>query len=84
MYDCRLAGPAVSGHVVGKEPVPALVERDGKVRSHHIANVNAKALRPILTEQINKASRLMTDESAVYLAVGREFARHGSVSHAIG
>ena len=70
--------------MVGKEPVPSLVERGGKVRSHHIANVNAKALRPLLTEQINKASRLMTDESAVYLAVGRDFARHGSVSHSIG
>ena len=69
---------------VGKEPVLSLVERGGKVRSRHVANVGAKTLRPVLTEQIDKASRLMTDESAVYSAAGREFAEHGSVNHSIG
>jgi len=69
---------------VGKEPVLSLVERGGKVRSRHVANVGAKTLRPVLTEQIDKASRLMTDENAVYPAAGREFAEHGSVNHSIG
>ena len=69
---------------VGKEPVLSLVERGGKVRSRHVANVGAKTLRPVLTEQIDKASRLMTDDSAVYPAAGREFAEHASVNHSIG
>jgi len=32
----------------GKEAVFSLVERGGKVRSHPVANVSAKTLRPIL------------------------------------
>src|SRR5690349_23503870 len=50
----------------GKAPVLALVERDGAVRSQHVANVNGKTLGPIITKQINKASYIMTDESPVY------------------
>jgi transposase-like protein len=36
------------GGAMGKEIVFSLVERKGKVRSHHIADVTAKTLRPIL------------------------------------
>ncbi len=64
-----------------KHAVVALVERDGKVRSMHVPNVNAKTLRPILVTHISRKSMLMTDESAVYPAVGREFANHGTVNH---
>jgi transposase-like protein len=64
-----------------KHAVVALVERDGKVRSLHVPNVNAKTLRPILVTHISRKSMLMTDESAVYPAVGREFANHGTVNH---
>ena len=44
-----------------KEAVIALVERDGKVRGYHVPSVNAKTLRPILVQQIDRASFLMTD-----------------------
>src|SRR5712691_4733389 len=37
----------------GKETVLALVERGGKVRSHHIPAVTAKNLRPIVEAQIH-------------------------------
>ena len=66
---------------VGKLPVVALVERDGKSRSFHVANVTAKTLRPILAKHADKASALMTDESRVYPSVGAEFATHLSVNH---
>jgi transposase-like protein len=64
-----------------KIKVLSLVERDGVKRSFHIANVNAKTLRPILKAQIAAQARLMTDEAAVYKTVGREFAEHGVVVH---
>src|ERR1017187_7331697 len=35
----------------GKEAVFALVERGGKVHSHHVASVNAKTLGPIISAQ---------------------------------
>ena len=68
---------------VGKEAVVSLVERDGKVRSRHVANVNAKTLKPMMKEQIDAASYLMTDESKVYKKLGKEFRGHGSINHSI-
>lgn len=69
---------------VGKEPVVSLVERDGKVRSFHVADVSAKTLRPIIKQQIDKASDLRTDESGVYWQAGEDFASHQTVNHSIG
>jgi transposase-like protein len=46
----------------GKEAVFALIERSGRVKSHHIPSVNASTLRPIITAQVNAASFIMTDE----------------------
>ena len=66
-----------------KEPVVALVARDGSVRSFHVEAVNARTLRPILVTQIDRASYLMTDESTVYTKTGREFSGHGTVNHSI-
>jgi len=64
-----------------KHAVFALVERDGEVRSFHVANVNAKTLRPVLVKNASRKSYLMTDESPVYPKIGKEFAGHGSVNH---
>jgi len=66
-----------------KEPVVALVERDGKVRSFHIESVSRHTLRPILTREIDRASYLMTDEAGYYKRVGREYGGHGTVNHSI-
>jgi transposase-like protein len=64
---------------VGKEPV----ERDGRVRSQHMPEVTGKNLRAALVAQVDKKSYLMTDESGVYIAAGREFGGHGTVNHSI-
>src|SRR6202521_4709633 len=45
----------------GKEAVFSLVERGGKVRSHHVPAVTAATLRPILTAQVHEATFVMTD-----------------------
>ena len=64
-----------------KKAVVALVERDGNVRSFHVANVNAATLRPLIVTHVDRASHLMTDESVVYTRVGKEFAGHTTVIH---
>ena len=64
-----------------KKAVVALVERDGKARSFHVANVNAKTLRPLIVTNVSRDSHLMTDESVVYTSVGREFSGHSVVNH---
>src|SRR3954447_6459473 len=63
------------------EPVVALVERNGRVASFHVPNVNATNLKPIIKEQISQKSHLRTDESAVYLEPGKSFASHEVVNH---
>jgi transposase-like protein len=69
---------------IGKEAVFSLVERGGRVRSHHVANVTARTLRPILFAQVDRKSDLMSDEGPGVSAVGREFARHQTVNHGAG
>jgi transposase-like protein len=67
-----------------KEAVVSLVERDGKVRSRHVAVVTAKTLRPILNAQIDAATHIMTDEAKVYPSATSGFAGHSTVNHSIG
>jgi transposase-like protein len=64
-----------------KAKVLTLVERGGESRSFHITNVTAATLRPALVTAIDRRSRLMTDELATYVNVGKEFAGHGAVNH---
>ncbi len=64
-----------------KKAVVSLVEREGNVRSFHVANVTGKQLRPLIVMNVDRKSHLMTDESNVYTRTGREFAGHSSVNH---
>jgi transposase-like protein len=67
-----------------KMAVVSLVEREGKIRSFHVANVTSKNLRPIMVKAVSRKSALMTDQSNLYPAIGDEFASHGTVNHSIG
>src|SRR5260221_5964538 len=67
----------------GKAPVLSLVEREGRVRSQHVANVNAKTLKPVIAAQVQKASYIMTDDSAVYPPITKDFGGHGTVNHSL-
>jgi len=73
-----------SDHLGGKQAVVTLVERDGRARSFHVANVTSKTLRPIIVQTVDRASHLMTDGARMYPRVGREFAAHSAVDHAAG
>jgi transposase-like protein len=65
----------------GKQIAHTLIERGGRARSDHIANVSGKTLRPIVMTQVSRKSALMTDEGGEYFHIGKEFARHGKVNH---
>lgn len=69
---------------VGKKAVLSLVERNGKVRSTHVPSVNANTLRPVLDAQLDKASRLMTDDARQYIPLGKDYSSHEVVIHSIG
>jgi transposase-like protein len=80
-----IGGKAKNRAYAKKEPkkyaVLTLVERDGKSRSFHIANVKAKTLREKIVTTVSRKSHLMTDELASYEKVEKEFANHGTVNH---
>ncbi|MFC4290974.1 IS1595 family transposase [Sphingorhabdus arenilitoris] len=64
-----------------KKAVVALVEREGHVRSFHVANVNAKNVRALITTNVQRDAHLMTDESPIYTRLGKEYGAHYSVNH---
>ena len=68
----------------GKEAVVTLVERGGKARSHHVANVNSKVLRSIIVKHASRKSHLMTDGARMYPKIGEEFASFSAVDHSAG
>ena len=69
---------------VGKQIVFTLVERNGRARSFHVANVTGKTLRPIMVRSVDRKSALMTDDAGQYRPIGKEFASHETVNHARG
>lgn len=71
------------GSTYGKEAAFSLVERGGKVRSHHIPDVGIKTLRRILVAQLDKGTYLMTDSAGQYHHAHRDF-KHAQVNHTIG
>ncbi len=70
-----------SGH---KNAVLTLVERDGKVRSFHIEKANKDVIIPIVRDNIDRESHVMTDESPVYSKLEGDFSKHGAVEHSRG
>ena len=68
----------------GKEAVFSLVERGGRVRSHHVPEFTSKTLRPIIEAQVQEETFVMTDEGATAKSLGRSFENHASVNHSIG
>jgi transposase-like protein len=67
-----------------KHKVLSLVDREaGQVRSMVVDSLSAKALTPILKENIDREARVMTDEAGQYHHIGKHFegghafTRHG-------
>jgi transposase-like protein len=65
-----------------KQIVFSLVERKGKVRSHHVASVNAKTLRPILNKHLHADTTVYSDDGGA--RVGADFEKHDTVNHSAG
>ena len=62
-------------------PILALVERGGRVRTFHVPVADQTAVSKIVRENIARETRLHTDESRLYIKVGREFSAHETVKH---
>jgi transposase-like protein len=65
-----------------KMKVVTLVDRTtGRARSFHVDFVNVKVISQIVSENISREARLMTDEARHFTTVGKTFAAHGTVVH---
>ena len=70
-----------SGKRASKRVIVSLVERGGRVRSFHPAMSDGETVTKIVRENIDRETRLHTDESRLYVKVGAEFAAHETVNH---
>ena len=66
-----------------KRPIVSLVERGGKVRSFHVAVADGETVTKIMRENVAPSARLHTDESRIYIKVGKEYRAHETVNHSI-
>lgn len=65
-----------------KQTVLAMLERGGRVRPRHIADVTGETLAAALYENVHESARLITDEFRGYKGVGLYFdGGHETVNH---
>jgi transposase-like protein len=67
-----------------KNAVLSLVERGGSVRSFHVDSIRKEDVMPIIEANIERETRLMTDEAAQYQRLGETFAQHDAIDHGRG
>lgn len=73
------------GRGADKAIVVAMVERNGRARVRPVANVTGKTLKQVIRENVDKSSRILTDQWQGYRGIGKEFAGgHATVNHSIG
>lgn len=64
-----------------KRTVVGLVERGGFVRTFHVKHATKESVRDILVRNVDRKSKLYTDESNLYPVTGKEFDQHRTVKH---
>ncbi len=80
--DPDMPSPTKHTRVHNKNKIVTLVDRaSGRARSFVVDRLNTATITAIVTANVAKEARLMTDEAAHYIAVGRTQAQHGVVKH---
>lgn len=65
-----------------RQKVLAVVDRQsGQVKSTVIADLRASTIAPIVSQNVSREARLLTDEAPRLKAVGLGYARHEAVNH---
>jgi transposase-like protein len=74
--------PRNPGQVVTKMPVLTLVEKGGRARTRVECNVNAATLHGHILRNVDRSSKIVTDEHRGYMGIGKHFAGgHETVNH---
>ena len=78
----RYRGNNKRGRGTNKQPVAAVLQRGGTVRTRVIPVVNAENIKAMVRENVDPSARIMTDQETSYRGLGAEFAGgHHSVNH---
>ena len=84
-YIGRKEGAEIKRGAGHKSAVLTHVERGGSARSFfHVDRSTKSAIIPIVKENIDRETHVMTDESSVYTKLGKHFREHDSVDHSRG
>ena len=65
----------------GKRAILGLIERNGEVRSFHVAQATKVNVAELVTKNVKHESVLYTDESRLYSDMKHVFVKHDSVAH---
>lgn len=78
----RYKGQSKRGRGTNKQPVIALVERGGRVKTRPVADVTGKTLKEVIRSNVHADARIITDENTAYFGIGKEYAGgHHTVCH---
>jgi transposase-like protein len=78
----RYKGQSARGRGTNKQPVLAMVERKGRVKTKPITNVTGKTLKDAIRESVAWNSAIITDENTSYTGIGAEYlGGHHTVCH---
>jgi transposase-like protein len=78
----RYKGHNKRGRGTKKQPVMAMVERGGKVKTKPVANVTAKTFKQVIRDNVHPSATILSDENSAYTGIGAEFAGgHETVKH---
>jgi len=77
----RHDGNSNIGRGKGKAPVMVVVERGGRAKSKHVANVSSDSLKGVIREHVDRSARIMTDAYPSYKGLHHEFATHEVINH---
>jgi transposase-like protein len=67
-----------------KRAIVSLVERGGNVRSFHVEHADQSTVTKIVNENLDRETRVHTDESRLYARLNQQVAEHQSVNHRSG
>lgn len=78
----RYKGQSKRGRGTNKQPVLAMVERQGSVKTRPITNVSGKTLKDAIRDTVAWNSAIITDENPSYTGIGKEYlGGHHTVCH---
>lgn len=75
--------PNKRGRGTRKQPVAAVIQRGGTVRTRIIPVVNGMNLKAMVRDNVDRSTRVMTDMESGYVGLAPGFASHETVNHGL-